>query len=368
MAESKKLEIPPALYDYVLFYECAQKDWRDFSKKLKVKGDGSLMDAINWSIDFSLDPNDAGGATKFGVTATTWKGIISSYPNKGYNSDLNSMGKEGWMDVVNWFWNSSHAGSSANYACAFLLFQMKWGGFNNTVQKNLLAALKEKADIKDYPFTTSEGNYKRISDATHAFTEPLEAFAIIRNNLLAFYRNISRPDYVNSAGKSNKGFRVGWFNRVALPFTPYGFYVCTSTSGKSLGLKYESTIEDWDAAISQHVQSGAKGMIKIFDWGATPEAIEKMIANAGSYYDPSSSGGYSSSGFSGGSYAGCSNISQLGNFTTAPDAEIVFQQIQNKEDVLNTLMSGSYTPGEVKKCEELTTSEKKKNAKIKSDN
>ena len=50
MAEVKTLTPPPALYDYVLYYECAEKDWigGKSSVKTNVKGDGSLMDYINW--------------------------------------------------------------------------------------------------------------------------------------------------------------------------------------------------------------------------------------------------------------------------------------------------------------------------------
>ena len=53
----------------------------------------------------------------------------------------------------------------------------------------------------------------------------------------------------------------------------------------------------------------------------------------------------------------------MGDYTNAPDMEIVPQQTQNREDVLNTLMGGSYTPDAVKKCEELITVEKKKGVK-----
>ena len=49
MAEGKTLTPPPALYDYVLFYECASKDWNNIGQKKLVKGDGGLMNAINWN-------------------------------------------------------------------------------------------------------------------------------------------------------------------------------------------------------------------------------------------------------------------------------------------------------------------------------
>ena len=91
MADDKKLAIPPAIYDYVLYYECAQKDWLDYRKRSQVKGDGSLMDSIKWDVTFTIHPNDTGGATKFGIIATVWESFVKSNPSKGYNKDLNSV-------------------------------------------------------------------------------------------------------------------------------------------------------------------------------------------------------------------------------------------------------------------------------------
>lgn len=353
----KKLEIPPALYDYVLYYECAQKDWKNYNLKLKIKGDGSMMDAINWNSTYSFHPNDSGGNTLFGVIETTWQSYAKSH---GLSQNLNDMGKSGWLGVVKNIWDISCAPESANYACAFLLFQTVWGGFNTTVQEKLLNTLKEKADKKDYPFIKSGGRYKKIADATNAYNDPMVPFGIIRNSLLTYYYNISQP------GTKNSVFRVGWFNRVALPFTPYGFFVATTASGKSLGMTDRSTVADWDAAIATFIQNGAKGLVKIFDWGASPESIQNMMASIGSC-DFSSAGGDGSSGGSSGAYGGCGGVTQLGNYTNAPDAQITFQQTQNRDEVLNTLVGGSYTPNDIKKCDELITSEKKKSKKTKSE-
>ena len=44
------------------------------------------------------------------------------------------------------------------------------------------------------------------------------------------------------------------------------------------------------------------------------------------------------------------------------------QQTKNREDVLNTLISNSYTPDQVKKCSELISADKKKEIKTKSEN
>ena len=75
----------------------------------------------------------------------------------------------------------------------------------------------------------------------------------------------------------------------------------------------------------------------------------------------------STSTSSSGAYGNCSGVQQLGSYTNAPDAQIIHHHAQNREDVLNTLVNGSYTPKEIKKCKELISSEKKKNKKTKSE-
>ena len=368
MADDTKLAIPPAIYDYVLYYECAQKDWLDYRKKSQVKGDGSLMDSIKWDVTFTIHPNDTGGATKFGIIATVWESFVKNNTGKGYKKDLNSMNRQGWMDVVGWFWNSfSSASLAANYACACLLFQMAWGGFSSAGK--LVNTLQQNADNKDYSFISKGNNYRKIADATHAYTDPMKAFGIMRNAILSYYFNISSPTFINSIGKKNDVYRIGWFNRVAIPFSLYGLYAdVTLNGGKGLGLRYESTVSDWDAAISQHVQNGSKGLVKLFDWGVSPESIEELMAST-SFYDNSSFGSSDSmpsSGSSSGLYGGCGGVYQLGNYSNAPDMQIAHQQTQSREDVLQTLLGGSYTPDQVKKCSELITADKKKENNTKS--
>ena len=65
-------------------------------------------------------------------------------------------------------------------------------------------------------------------------------------------------------------------------------------------------------------------------------------------------------------YTGCDNVSQLGGYkkSTTNDSQTMdakeSKRAYNKADILNTLIKGSYTPNEVKKCSEFTTSDKKK--------
>lgn len=371
MAEVKTLAPTPALYDFVLYFECASKDWIKGAKKGSIKGDGSLMDLINWNSTYSYDPDDAGGKTLFGVTENSWKSFVKQYPNKGYSSDLNSMGKQGWLDQINWYWSEkSSSGKCANYACAFLMFQMVWIGFSSQAQQNLLSTLISNADIKDYSFITTGNTYRKIADATHAYKDPMVAYDYMRKANAAYYYNISTPNRTNSK------YRMGWLNRSALSYTPYGLYVPVSIDGKSAGLQYSSTLDEWESTAIRLAQNNTSGYVKIVDWGAEPESIDNINSNPYSYEDaansyPANSSGNSSSGV----YNGCGNVSQLGNYTNAPTGQsaqqkqqIAAQKTKNRENVLNTLVNGSYSPNSVKKCTELLSSDKKKGIKTKGEN
>jgi hypothetical protein len=363
----KTLEPTPALYDFVLYFECASKDWKKGAKKDTITGDGSLVDMINWNSTYSYDPDDKGGKTLFGVTESTWKEFVKKYPNNGYSNDLNSMGKQGWFDQINWYWSEkSSSGKCANYACAFLVFQMAWIGFNSDAQKSLLSTLKSNADMKGYSFITTGNTYRKIADATHAYTDPMIAYDYMRKANAAYYYNISTPD------RTNKKYRMGWLNRSALSYTPYGLYVPVTVDGESSGLKYESTLDEWESTAIQLAQSNASGYIKIMDWGAEPESIDKITNNPYDYvsavdaYSPNTSTSPLTI-----AYTGCNGVYQLGSYadyvsTTNSQSEVLnvnTQKTFNRGDVLNTLVKGSYTPNEIKTCSELSTSDKKKGVK-----
>lgn len=360
MADVKVLDPIPALYDFVLYWECAGKDWVKGAKKSKISGDGSLMSMINWNSTYSYDPDDAGGKTLFGVTEASWQAYVKKYPNKGYSKNLNSMGKKGWIDQINWYWSEkSSSGLCANYACAFVMFQMVWVGFGKTAQENLLATLIKNADKKDYPFMQTGTKYRRIADATHAYTDPMVAYDFMRKANSAYFYNISTPN------RTNKKYRMGWLNRASLSYTPYGLYVPVSVSGKSAGLKYESTLSDWESAADQMVKNNTSGYVRIMDWGASPESIEKMKESSYDFAATATAG--SANAATSGAYGGCGSVGQLGSYTNTPEVTVIHQQTQNREEVLNTLVSGSYSPNEIKKCAELITSDKKKNKKTKSE-
>ena len=355
MAET--LGIPNTLYDYILYFECAKKDWLDYNKKTSIKGDGSLIDAINWNSSYSIHEKDAGGKTLFGVTENTWNEYVDRKgKNKGYKIGLDNMGFGGWKDAIEYFWTTlSRSHKCANYACAFVLFQMRWGGFSNSALDSTINILRTNADKKDYSFVSDDSyKYTKIADATHAYTDPMVAYDHLRKSLARYYYNIS-------ASGNNVVFRCGWLNRSILSFTPHGLYI-PMPNYENEGLKYESSLEEWEAVSLKWIEENKSRYVKIFDWGTSPESI-KTMANS-SYYHSSQynsyGGGYSSSGV----YNGLGGVYQLGSYSNAVDSQKQQQQQQqvarNRESVLNTLIGGSTIPESVKRCNELITTDKKK--------
>ena len=361
---AEQLKIPPALYDFTLFHECAISDYKNSSDRKKIKGDGSLIKCMKWDAKGIVSKTyDAGGKTKFGVTENpAWTEFIDNMKKK-YSKNVDTMGEKEWLEVVDWFWNGKGKGSGAcgycaNYACAFLLFNAIWLGFTGC--NSLLNTLKKNADKKDYKYISSGTIYKKIADSTNAYTDSMVAYSYMKKAYESYLYNSSAP------GKNNHVNRMGWLKRVAFEYTPYGLYVQPVIDlYKNMGLTKSSTLEQWSAASIKAAQSNNKYFVKIFDWGVTPEQVANMASVP---YEPSSfDGSGSSSGFSSGSYGGCGGVYQLGNYSNAPDAQIIPQQTQNRDEVLQTLINGSYTPDAVKKCEELITVEKKKNVKTKSE-
>ncbi|MBO7210405.1 MAG: hypothetical protein J6V44_05310 [Methanobrevibacter sp.] len=375
MASKKtKLSIPPGFYDYILYCECAPSNWPNNKRPSadNFDGSGKSVGLVNWNSTSYTAKHDAGGATKAGVTVGTWNYLISDNNTNKYpkfsefkHMSIDSLSKEAWLEVVNNFWTTSHADDCANHACACILCQTKWGGFD--MLKTLLAELKKNSDIPDYPFAGT--GYKGIADATHAYTDPMKAYVIIRKIVLGYLISISDPNSSNERHRNNYNNRLGWYNRFALAFSLQGLYIDVGIGGVnrlSPAITRDTTsIDTIIGSVTKHYQNGGRGSQQVVDWGLSPEELEEKIAS-GEYdfihEDSGGSGSYSSQ-YSGGSYSGCNSISQLGNYSNAPDANVVHQQVQSREEVLNTLMSGSYEASSVKKCDELITTDKKKRKK-----
>lgn len=360
------LKLIDPILDFIFYYESAPKDFKRGKTKASIKGNGqfSLFPLINWNSTYSYDPNDSGGKTLFGVTEASWIEYVKTHPKEGLSKDLNTMGYNGWLKHVEWYWDKSYCSSCANLACACVMLQMKWVGFGSKSLKNLLKTLKDNADKKEYQYTNNKNIYAKIADATKAFTDPMIAYDYMRKANATYLYNLSSP------GNKNAGYRMGWLNRSALSYTQQGLYIPVYMDGKRAGLSTSSSLEDWYTTSEKLAQSSPKGFVKILDWGASQESLDKMSSNNVSFDDTSSDGSNTeSSNASGGAgaYGGHGGVYQLGNYSNAPDMNVTLQKNQSREEVLNTLMSGSYTPDEVKKCDELITSDKKKTIKTKSE-
>lgn len=65
-------------------------------------------------------------------------------------------------------------------------------------------------------------------------------------------------------------------------------------------------------------------------------------------------------------YNGYGNT-QMGNYTNNPESQSS-QVNKKREEVLNTLLKGSYSPNSIIPCSELISPEKRKGIKLKSEN
>jgi hypothetical protein len=143
-----------------------------------------------------------------------------------------------------------------------------------------------------------------------------------------------------------------------------------SVNGWSAGCQVFKLAKEFKEMLNM-AQSAAKKGQKTFSYFLVNKTVldgKGVVSGSGTPYDFSQSqfGGSGSSGSSSGSYGGCGDVHQLGSYSNSPNAHIPHKQTQSREDVLNTLVGGSYTPDQIKKCPELMTSDKKKENKTKS--
>lgn len=275
------LPIPTAIYDYILYYECAEKDWADKSAKSYVgkKPAGFLINSINWGTTSTTVKGDSGGATKCGIIKTTWAEWYSRNA-KAYGltcgPDINKMDLKGWKSLISSWW-AEGPGLAANLACAVVLFQARWVGWGDKTSpgpNKTLQILKSSADKKDYQFKTKGGIYARLADATHAYSNPMNAYKILRENHIQYLYNVSAP------GNSNNQFRVGWMRREVAPFQPDGLYVEPGSKSYSSNSKF--TINQWEQFFAS--KKGKGSYVMIYPWD-TPLQEEFVTADKEPYYD-----------------------------------------------------------------------------------
>ena len=253
------LQIPTAIYDYLLYYECANKDWKNKNAKHQIgdKPAGFLIDSVNWFTTSSTHVGDSGGATKCGITHVTWKSFYNKYSKKYgliCGPHIDKMDKKGWMSYIQNSWNSG-PGYAANVACAIVIFQCKWGGWSEV--GDCLTKVRQNADIESYVFTDSGDNYKKLADATNAYSNPMKAYKIIRDEHIKYLYDISAP------GKKNAQFRTGWMRREVPTFQNDGLYVEPGLN--EFRNTNNFTIEQWENLCLQLKGQHPK-YVKIYNW------------------------------------------------------------------------------------------------------
>ena len=284
-------KIPASVYDYLLFYECASKDWLPGKGSQKIviakNSPGTLVDNINWSVGGTTVPGDSGGNTKCGITQSTWRGFYNKNAKKyGLNCgpNVDNMNKIGWLSFIDSIWPTA-----ANTACALIYFQWCWGS-GSCQSKNLLKALRDRADKSGWRPNTSGSIGQQILNATFGFKNPMDAYQIIRDYRIQFIWDISTPN------KTNSKFRNGWLKRTIGSFQDDGLYLAEAP--QLYNIPYDTPISERKAICNQ--LKGKGDYVLLAKWGNMPTKPDTFVDVDISAYDNSSGG--SSGG--GGSYSG----------------------------------------------------------------
>lgn len=274
------LELPNRVIDYVLYYECGSWEKANPSLWSKVGSitPGGLLQGVNWSSQ-PYDGHDAGGQkTKCGV-------LVDYAKKNGYviNSANNWLGY-----LKKYFWEQSCAPQCANIATAVQVFQGKWGGWTNSAMQKVIASLKSKADKSTSGI--GDSGYSNVAKLTHCFTNPMDAFVIIRSARIA---------YLRSCGNASK-FANGWMRREFFAMQTDGLYVETGRGTSKYGF---TPIADMEKVAAQLKKDPSSGYQKLLDWNGP------ISSNIGEGLSDGSDGSYNPSIFSNGSsFSGGENI------------------------------------------------------------
>lgn len=287
-------KIPASVYDYILFYECASKDWLPGKGSQKItiakNSPGTLVDHINWSVGGTTVVGDAGGNTKCGITHSTWRGFYNKNAGKyGLNCgpNVNNMNKKGWLSYIDSIWPTA-----ANTACALIYFQWCWGS-GSCNSKNLLKALRDRVDKSGWKPKEVGSIGQQVLDATFGFKNPMDAFQIIRDYRIKFLWDISTED------KTNSRFRNGWLRRTIGSFQDDGLYLAESP--QLYNISYNTPINERKAICSQ--LKGKGDYILLAKWDNMPTNPD-TFADVDVYSYNNSNNGYGSGSNGVGSFGG----------------------------------------------------------------
>ena len=254
-------KIPASVYDYLLFYECASKDWLPGKSSQKINiaknSPGTLVDNINWSVGGTTVLGDRGGNTKCGITHSTWRDFYTKSAQKyGLNCGLevDNMNKIGWLSYIDSKWPKA-----ANIACELIYFQWCWGS-GRCNSKNLLETLRERADKSGWSPKNGGSIGSQVLDATFGFNNPMDAYQIIRDYRIQFLWDIS------TSSSSNSKFRTGWLRRTIGSFQDDGLYLAEAP--QLYDIPYNTPISERKAMCNQ--LKGKGNYILLAKWDNMP--------------------------------------------------------------------------------------------------
>lgn len=308
-------EIPGSVYDYLLFYECAASDWMPGknSQKLNIaqNAPGTLVNNINWHVGGTTVKGDAGGNTKCGIIASTWRGFYNSNAKRyGLNCgpNVDYMDKKGWLSYIDYKWPTA-----ANVACELIYFQWCWGS-GSCKSKNLVKALRDRADKSGWSPKNGGDIGSQVLDATYGFNNPMDAYQIIRDYRIQFLWDISTKEYDARNGRSNAQFRTGWLRRTIGSFQDDGLYL--AEANELYNIPYNTPIPERKSICNQ--LKGKGSYVRLCSWDNMPTNPEAFIDVDVSDYT-SGGGGYSGGG-GGGSFGG-GNTNYSPKFSAAADRD-----------------------------------------------
>ena len=280
-------KLPGSVYDYLLFYECASKDWLPGKNSQKINiaknSPGTLVDNINWSVGGTTVLGDRGGNTKCGITHSTWRDFYTKSSQKyGLNCgpEVDNMNKIGWLSYIDSKWPKA-----ANIACELIYFQWCWGS-GRCNSKNLVETLRERADKSGWSPKNGGSIGSQVLDATFGFNNPMDAYQIIRDYRIQFLWDIS------TSSSSNSKFRTGWLRRTIGSFQDDGLYLAEAP--QLYDIPYNTPISERKAICNQ--LKGKGNYILLAKWDNMPTnpdtfADVSTYDNGGSNILNGSSGG-----------------------------------------------------------------------------
>lgn len=251
------LAIPNRFYDYVLYYECGSNEKNKPSLWTNIKNiqPGSLLSGVKWN-STGNDVGDGAGITRFGVTGVA----IQAYKNWSRDSNFKLNCAQSWVKIVDYFWKESHAVNAANVACGIILCQGRWGSWGNSSINSCCNELRKRANNQTQAQSIKGSGYSVMSKLTHCFTNPMDAFIILRS---------FRISYLRSCKNASK-FAGGWMRREFFAMQKDGLYC---EPGSKLFTKYGNTpISEMEKVATSLKQNPSSGYTCLMKWDSTPSS------------------------------------------------------------------------------------------------